>query len=190
MKCPEFMKILDLVDNRLGKVETQKIKGHISTCAKCTDQAEWARKTLSSMKSSGLVDAPEYAIQKAISIFPKEKVKLAEWVIAKLNFDSWMSPQTAGVRSEDAGPRQRIYQTESYKIILMNEPGRWIGQVVSEKPGVEAAGCLVELSSGKKHLGSTITNQNGEFMFSSNRNNDLQLKIHGQAETVVIGNLN
>jgi hypothetical protein len=72
----------------------------------------------------------------------------------------------------------------------MNEPGRWIGQIVSEKPGVETAGCLVELSSGKKQLGSTVTNQNGEFMFTANRGKNLQLKIHGQPETVLISNLN
>ena len=119
------------------------------------------------MKNSTLIEAPEYVIQKAISIFPEQKMKLVDWVTAKLNFDSWLTPEMAGVRSEEVGPRQRIYNTDSYKIVLMNEPGRWIGQIVSGREGVETAGCLVELSSGKKVLGTTVTNQNGEFMFTA-----------------------
>ncbi len=186
MKCPEFDKILDLIENRLGKSEAKKVDTHMKSCTNCIEQAEWARKTMASMKNSTLIEAPEYVIQKAISIFPKERAKLLDWVTAKLNFDSWLTPEMAGVRSEDAAPRQRIYQTDSYKIVLMNEPGRWIGQIVSGREGVETAGCLVELSSGKKILGSTVTNQNGEFMFNAGANKNLTLKIHGQPESILI----
>jgi hypothetical protein len=186
MKCPEFSKILDLIENRLAKSERQTLDAHIHECAKCMDQAEWARKTLATMKNSSLIEAPEYIIQKAISIFPKEKVKISDWVIAKLNFDSWRTPEMAGVRSEDAGPRQLIYHTNSYKIVLMNEPGRLIGQIVSDRADVETAGCLIELSSGRKTLGSTVTNQNGEFMLSAEPKKNLTLKIHGQPESVLI----
>jgi hypothetical protein len=190
MKCLEFNKILDFVDQNLSKAETQKVEAHLQECTKCAEQAEWAKMTFSAMKNSSLVDAPEYVIQKAVGIFPKQKAKIADWVLAKLNFDSWMVPEMAGVRSEDAGPRQRIYQTASYKIVLMNEPGRWIGQIVSEREGVEIAGCLIELSSGKKVLGSTMTNENGEFMLMADSKKNLQLKIHGQPESILISGLN
>jgi hypothetical protein len=186
MKCPEFSKILDFIENRLAKSESQKLETHIQECAKCVDQAEWARKTLATMKNSSPIEAPEYVIQKAVSIFPKEKVKIADWVIAKLNFDSWLAPEMAGVRSKEAGSRQLIYHTGSYKIVLMNEPGRLIGQIVSDRSDVETAGCLIELSSGKKFLGSTVTNQNGEFMLNAAAKKNLTLKIHGQPESVLI----
>ncbi|HSE42964.1 MAG TPA: hypothetical protein VLH08_19535 [Acidobacteriota bacterium] len=190
MKCLEFNKILDFIDQKLSKSEAQKVEAHIQQCIKCADQAEWAKGTLSAMKSPSLVDAPEYVIQKAVGIFPKQKAKIADWVLAKLNFDSWMVPEMAGVRSEDAGPRQRIYQTASYKIVLMNEPGRWIGQIVSEREGAEIAGCLIELSSGKKVLRSTVTNENGEFMLLADANKNLQLKIYGISEWIIINGLN
>jgi hypothetical protein len=186
MKCPESSKILDLIENRLAESESQKLETHIQECAKCVDLTEWARRTLATMKNSSLVDAPEYVIQKAVSIFPKEKVKISDWIIAKLNFDSWRTPEMAGMRSEDAGPRQLIYHTYSYKIVLMNEPGRLIGQIVSDRANVETAGCLIELSAGKKTLGSTVTNQNGEFMLNTETRKNLTLKIHGQPESVLI----
>src|SRR5262245_1554363 len=145
MKCPEFQIIVDLIENRLDRTQTQKTQTHISGCKNCGEKLKWARESLAAMKGMALVDAPDYVIQRAISIFPKKAAKFSDWVLAKLSFDSWVTPQLAGVRAEEAGPRQRIYQTDSCKIILMTEPDRWIGQLVPTQPGVDTAGCLVEL---------------------------------------------
>ena len=179
MKCPEFQIILDLMESRLDKKESQKIETHVSECKNCADKLKWAKESLAAMKSMAIVDAPDYVIQNAISIFPKKAVKFSDWVLAKLSFDSWVTPQLAGVRAEDAGPRQRIYQTETCKIILMTEPDRWIGQIVPTQPGIETAGCLVELTSKHKVLKSTVTNQNGEFMLLVKPTKNAELKIHG-----------
>ncbi|MCI0413217.1 hypothetical protein L0222_10515, partial [bacterium] len=189
MKCPKFNILLDLIENRLDRVQARKIETHVNQCNACGNKIEWARGSLTAMRNASLVDAPDYVIQKAISLFPKKKAGFADWVLAKLDFDSWLTPQMAGIRSESAGPRQRIYQTDSYKIILMSEPDRWIGQIVPAQPGVETAGCLVELTSKQKVLVSTVTNQNGEFMLTSPRKKNIELRIHGP-EAVLVRDFN
>jgi hypothetical protein len=185
MKCPEFQIILDMIENRLDRTQNKKTQTHISECKDCSEKLQWAQESLDAMKSMALVDAPDYVIQKAISIFPKKAAKFSDWVLAKLSFDSWLTPQMAGVRAEEAGPRQRIYQTDSCKIILMTEPYRWIGQLVPTQPGVETAGCLVELTSKHKVLKSTVTNQNGEFMLTGKPSKNAELKIHGPEAILV-----
>ncbi|HEY7160775.1 MAG TPA: hypothetical protein VH815_05920 [Acidobacteriota bacterium] len=140
---------------------------------------------MAAMKGMSLVDAPDYVVQRAIALFPKKATKFSDWVLAKLSFDSLVTPQLAGVRAEEAGPRQRIYQTDSFKIILMTESDRWIGQIVPTQPGVETAGCLVELTSKHKVLKSTVTNQNGEFMLSGKPSKNAELKIHGPEAILV-----
>lgn len=185
MKCPEFQILLDLLENRVESSQTRKIQTHVTECENCSEKLEWARESQEAMKNMRLVDAPDYVIQKAISIFSKKPAKFSEWILAKLSFDSWITPKLAGVRSEDAGPRQRIYQTESCKIILMTEPDRWIGQIVPTQPGVEIAGCLVELTSKHKVVKSTVTNQNGEFMLAGKPSKNAELKIHGPEAILV-----
>jgi hypothetical protein len=185
MKCPEFQIILDLIESRLDRSQNQKIQTHINECNHCSEKLNWAKESLAAMRDTALVDAPDYVIQRAIALFPKKAAKFSDWVLAKLSFDSWVTPQLAGVRAEDAGPRQRIYQTDSCKIILMTEPDRWIGQIVPIQPGVETAGCLVELTSKHKVLKSTVTNQNGEFMLPGKPSKNAELKIHGPEAILV-----
>jgi hypothetical protein len=186
MKCPEFQILLDLIESRLDRTQTKKMETHVSECNNCSDKLKWARESLSAMKNMSLVDAPDHVIQKAISLFPKKAASFSDWILAKLSFDSRLTPQLAGVRAEDAGPRQRIYQTDTCKIILMTEADRWIGQIVPTQPGVDAAGCLIELTS-KQHkvLETTVTNQNGEFMLAVKPSKNVELKIHGPEAILV-----
>ncbi|MCI0447878.1 hypothetical protein L0152_32265, partial [bacterium] len=65
------------------------------------------------------------------------------------------------------------------------EPDRWIGQIVPTQPGIETSGCLVELTSKHKVLKSTVTNQNGEFMFPVRPTKNAELKIHGPEAILV-----
>lgn len=185
MKCPEFQIILDLIDGRLDRTQNRKIETHVNECSNCAEKLKWAKASLGAMKNSALVDAPDYVIQRGISIFPKKTAKFSDWVLAKLSFDSWVTPQLAGVRGEDSATRQRIYQTDTCKIILMNEPDRWIGQIVPTQPGIETAGCLVELTTKHKVLKSTITNKNGEFILAVKPTKNAEIKIHGPEAIVV-----
>lgn len=191
MKCPELSEVLDLIENRLDTSSRKRIESHVLQCAGCTGKKEWAERTMTAMKNQNqLYDAPEYAIQKAAKLLPARKQGLGDWILAKLDFDSWMAPATAGVRAEDRGPRQCVYVTDAYRVYLMLEAGdkngRMVGQLVANSASAEPSHCLVEVSDSKKVLGKTITGESGEFLFEVPRNKNLQLKIHGDPESVLI----
>lgn len=192
MKCPELEQILDLKEGRLERSAANQIQAHLKECADCEATARWAEKTLSALHSRSLVDAPEYAIQKAVGLFTAKKATLADWVLAKLNFDTGLMPATAGVRSANTAPRQRIFETDAYKIILMSEAGpeniRWTGQIVANQPDADTAGCLVELAKGKKIVGHSLTNQNGEFILNSPKGR-VDLRLHCDPQSIIIPNL-
>lgn len=191
MRCPEFTEIMDLVEGRLENGLRKKVETHLKDCAECGEKKLWAERSLQAMKSKTTVyDAPEYAVQKAIALFPEKKAGIAEWILAKLDFDSWSAPAAMGVRSEDRAPRQCVFTTEAYRVHLMLEPegkrGKVVGQVVANSPSADPRDCLVELTDTRKVLDQTITSAQGEFLFSAPRNKQLQLRIHGDAESILI----
>jgi hypothetical protein len=193
MRCPELEEILDFLDNRLERSRANVLRSHIESCVSCRETSEWASNTKTAIQSKDLVDAPEYLIKKAIAVFPQKKASFKEWVLAKLSFDSGLVPLTAGVRSSQTAPRQRIYETDTYKIILMSEQGadvtRWTGQIVATQPEAETSDCLVEIVKGKKSINKSVTNQNGEFLLTSPPGKQFELRVHGQPESVLIQNL-
>lgn len=189
MKCPEFSQILDKIEGRLEPLESARVESHLSDCGACADKKTWAERSMQAMKSKvPIFDAPEYALRKAIALMPEKKAGFAEWILAKLDFDSWAQPAIAGVRAEDRGIRQFVYVTDAYRIHLMLEPqgktAKVTGQVIPKTP--EHAEYLVELADSKKLLNQTKTSDHGEFLLEGPRNKELQLKIHGEAESVLI----
>ena len=193
MKCLELEQILDYTEGRLDKTEAGKIKTHLNACSSCQNTAEWAATTIKSIASRELVDAPEYLIHRAIQIFPAKKSSFADWVMAKLSFDTALTPALAGMRSAETEPRQRVFETYTHKIILMSETGsegiRWTGQIVANQPDAETAGCLVELAKGKKIVVHSTTNQNGEFTMSSPKGTRFDLRIHTEPQSFIVPNL-
>lgn len=191
MKHPQFSEILDYFENRLSSSAKKRVQTHLdSGCSSCQSDVEWLSRNLGLMKSeSVLYDAPENLVQKAIDVFPEKKHTVRDWVKARLQFDSWKVPQTAGVRSGGQGPRQWIYSSDSYKIHLMldetTEGQQIIGQLVSDNPETDIAGCLIELTRNDKQLEWVCTNQNGEFLLSSVPT-QFELKIHGSPESILL----
>lgn len=186
---PEFVEILDLLEGKLDARWKARIESHLeSGCSSCHENVKWARQTSLLMKSSDLVDAPEFVVQKALQAFPPKRRSLQEWVRAKLEFDSALMPALQGVRSEDAGPRQWTYATSSHKVFLMLQPGAQgatlTGQV-TVSPKSESRSCLVQLVRGSKVVASSSTNENGEFVLSPVPSK-CDLRIHGDRESILI----
>jgi hypothetical protein len=190
MKCPEFKELLDLVENKMSASKRATVNSHIKECAKCAGDRAWAERTFQAMKaSSQLYDAPEYAIRKATGLLTPKQA-LGDWVLAELSFDSWLSPEATGVRSASPGPRQYEYRTDAYSIHLMMDPAgkqaRVTGQLVANRPDAVATHCLVELADSKSVLRQVSTGRNGEFAFEAPTRRKLQLKIHGDPESVLL----
>ena len=190
MRCPEKETILNLVEDRLRATERKKIEAHVAECSKCAQTKAWATRTLRLMRTYSLHDAPEAVVQQAVKNFSIQQKTSAEWIPAKLEFDSWMVPAMQGIRASNRGPRQWVYQTKHYKIILMlqqqQEEKSLIGQLVPLLPGTETRGCLVEVISKSQPAINKVTNANGEFLIPAVKAKNLQIRIHGDVESVVI----
>jgi hypothetical protein len=190
MRCPEMVTILDLFEDRLRAPERKKIEAHVAECSKCAQTKAWATKTLRLMHTDSLRDAPEHVVQQAIKSFLSKQTSSEEWIPAKLEFDSWMVPAMQGIRASNRGPRQWVYQTKHYKIILMlqqqQEDKSLVGQLVPLQPGAETRGCLVEIMSKSKPQLSKVTNANGEFLIPAVKGKTLKIRIHAEVESVVI----
>jgi hypothetical protein len=191
MKCPEFAQLLEWLEDRLEPASRTGIAAHVRECSACSEKKAWIERTLPAMKNApSLYDAPEATILKAVALQAEKGQTVAEWILAKLEFDSWASPAVAGSRAEDRGARQCIYASGAYRVHLLLEAdgkrGRVIGQVVSSLEPGTAGNYLVELSDSKKTIDRTMTNSQGEFLLKAPRNKKLQLKIHGDSESVLI----
>jgi hypothetical protein len=191
MKHPLFSEIVDFVEHKLNAADSKRIQNHLAGgCSSCENTREWLSRNLDLLKSEPvLYDAPEYLIQKAVDTFPEKRAKIAEWIKAHLQYDSWSLPQSEGFRSAGQGPRQWIYFTRSYKIHLMldqtTQGQQIVGQLTTNNPDADVAGCLVELMQKNKRVDSVYTNRNGEFLLSSVPA-EFELKIHGYPESFVV----
>jgi hypothetical protein len=191
MKHPEFSEILDYFEDRLAPASKKRIQSHFdSGCARCQGDLDWISRNLGLIKSeSALYDAPENLVQRAIDAFPVKRLSMRDWVKARLQFDSWAVPQATGLRSENQGSRQWIYLTDTYKIYLMLdstvEGHQMIGQLTSDNPENDVAGCLVELIRNDTTLDSVFTNEHGEFLLTAVPS-QFELKIHGSLESFIV----
>lgn len=192
MKCPEFSEILDLIDNKLSPESKKRVEEHLKKdgCHKCGELFNWSSQTIQVLKSNQVVEAPEYAVQKAVSLFQERKGGLLDWVRAKLDFDSWALPAMAGVRSEDRGPHQVSYVTENYKVLLMlptnEERATLTGQLIATNGDVSVEGCLVQVESKNRVIVSRFTNRTGEFILDPVPAKKFDLLIHGDPESIRI----
>ena len=173
MRCPGFKMITDWVDGRMkDKEKENQIELHMQTCNSCAGTADWARQIISAMASRDLVDAPEYVLHRAISMFPQKKRILPRLIQAVLRFDSWAEPMAAGVRSGDRAPRQLMYQTQDYNVFLMFLPAQdqravVLGQLVANNRKSDASGFVVELKERSRVLSHVKTSASGEFYLKS-----------------------
>ena len=111
-------------------------------------------------------------------------VKGATASVARLLFDSFKSPVTAGVRSVSMTARQMLYGVGTYRIDLRMEPQMdsdkvsLVGQVLNSADPVRVgAQVTVTLLRGSKVLGESQTNSLGEFHLECSLEGQLQLLL-------------
>lgn len=186
MKHPEFDTLLDLAEGKKSASNTRDLKAHVQGCEQCREAVEWAKNSFRLMHADQMVDAPEHVIQKGLAAFQPKKASIAEWILAKMEFDSWQLPTMAGVRTTEKGPRQCIYLTDHYKVILMLNRDSVIGQLIPLTTNARPDSCLVEMASGKKVVARQRTNKNGEFVLDRAAKKQMALTIHGDPDSIRI----
>lgn len=191
MKCPDFSDILDFIDSKMESGAKKKLEQHLkSGCDHCQESIHRASRLIGLMQSNQIVEAPDYVVNRAVSLFKDRKKGLLDWVRGKLDFDSWTVPAVAGLRSMDRGPRQLTYSTENYEVVLMLQADKkgatLTGQLLAKNPDTLADGCLVQVASKNKILESRLTNGEGEFVVPSVPSKEFDLLIHGDLESIRI----
>jgi hypothetical protein len=142
-------------------------------CGKCSATVELLRKIDSTAQADSKINVPESAVRMARAIFALNKpdeVRLKPGVVARLVFDSFREPATAGVRSERHLARQTMYEAGDYTIDLRFEPDLdpaqvvMVGQIANRgAPELPPHSVPIVLRGGREELGRAVTNQFGEF---------------------------
>jgi hypothetical protein len=184
----------DFVRSTLKQEDMREMQAHLeSGCEHCkADLAAWTRVTDLGAREDAY-EPPAAAVKMA-----KAALKLhgqpARSPIAKLLFDSLQTPVVAGVRSSSSQPRQMLYGFDDYRVDLRFEPNfdadkaLLVGQILStDTPAASLGRIDVTLTRGGQVLGSTRTNEFGEFQLQCDLGGrlELQLTLRG-GEAVVV----
>jgi hypothetical protein len=172
------------------------IKSGCESCAK--EKATWS-KLAGFAKTEAEFEPPEHVVNlaKALMQAPKrEKAGVRIREIAELVFDSFLTPQLAGVRSAaGVGSRQLLYRAGEVMIDVRFEANEeserfaLTGQVFREQGSkVGMTRVPISLISGKNELARTATNQFGEFYLeheSADKNLQVSLEVHPEKDVFI-----
>jgi len=144
--------------NRKELIEAAKKKkmpssGHLSDCREC--QEAWLLlKNFPVYGQSPLNDAPKALIEKAVSIIQKAGIQnKIKNIKAKLVFDSWTSPQLAGVRGNNSISDRRLrFETKDLSFDLRAEKREKIWIFTARAAGTNIEYNSLTLSAGKQNF--------------------------------------
>ena len=194
---------IDFARNLASPQDAEAMKNHLqSGCESCAkEQATWS-KLAAFAKSEAQYEPPADAVSKAIALMqapkqaPKTETASRLREIAELVFDSFLTPQLAGVRSSaDVGGRQLLYRAGEVMIDVRFEASEQserfalTGQVFRDQGSkVGITRVPISLISGKNELARTSTNQFGEFYLeheSADKNLQVSLEVNSEKEVFI-----
>jgi hypothetical protein len=121
-----FAWLVDLVDDRLGAEEQERIHDHISTCGRCAADHAWIQQVIGLMRTDDSIDPPAHVIARAVDLFhtqnAPEPVTLRQLLRAALRFDSARMPLAPALRSRVPLERQLLFTTEGFNLDLRIRP--------------------------------------------------------------------
>jgi len=190
---------IDYVRNLVSPQDAAAMTNHLkSGCESCTkEKASWS-KLAAFAKTEAQFEPPEHVVNmaKALVQAPKREKALRIREIAELVFDSFLSPQLAGVRSAaGVGSRQLLYRAGEVMIDVRfeanDESERFAvtGQVFRDQGSkVGMTRVPISLISGKNELARTSTNQFGEFYLeheSTDKNLQVSLEVNSEKDVFI-----
>jgi len=175
---------------------TSHLKSGCESCEK--EKSVWSKLAVFA-KAEAQFEPPEDVVNRAKALMqaPKrEKAGLRIREIAELVFDSFMTPQLAGVRSAaGVGSRQLLYRAGEVMIDVRfetsDESERFAltGQVFRDQGSkVGMTRVPISLISGKNELARTSTNQFGEFYIeheSADKNMQVSLEVNSEKDVFI-----
>jgi hypothetical protein len=190
-------KWVDFARNVIGEKERGAMQSHLENgCKECSKALSIWQHVHNIARHEHSFEPPESAVRSMKGTFaiqgPRRANRKAP-AIASLLFDSFLSPQTAGVRSAATSARQLLYSAGCYRIDVRIEPQgdsekvAVVGQVLnSTDPGGSVGEVPVALMKGQKTLAKTITSKFGEFHLESDAEGSFQLRVSVLGEDVCL----
>jgi hypothetical protein len=190
---------IDYVRNLVSPQDAAAMTNHLkSGCESCEkEKATWT-KMAAFAKTEAQYEPPENVVNmaKALVQAPKREKALRIREIAELVFDSFLTPQLAGVRSAaGVGSRQLLYRAGEVMIDVRfeanDESERFAltGQVFRDQGSkVGITRVPISLISGKNELARTSTNQFGEFYLeheSADKNLQVSLEVNSEKDVFI-----
>jgi hypothetical protein len=190
---------IDFARNLASPQDAAAMKTHLqSGCESCAkEKATWS-KMAAFAKAEAQFEPPEHIVNMAKALVqarkPEKALRLRE--IAELVFDSFLTPQLAGVRSvAGVGSRQLLYRAGEVMIDVRfeanDESERFAvtGQVFRDQGSkVGMTRIPISLISGKNELARTSTNQFGEFYLeheSADKNMQVSLEVTSEKDVFI-----
>jgi hypothetical protein len=191
---------IDFARNLAWPQDAEAMTTHLkSGCESCEKEKSVWSKLAVFAKAEAQFEPPEDVVNRAKALMqaPKrEKAGLRIREIAELVFDSFMTPQLAGVRSAaGVGSRQLLYRAGEVMIDVRfetsDESERFAltGQVFRDQGSkVGMTRVPISLISGKNELARTSTNQFGEFYIeheSADKNMQVSLEVNSEKDVFI-----
>jgi hypothetical protein len=167
-------KWIDFARNLVGAQEKSAMQSHLeSGCKQCTKVLNLWQHVHEVARHERSFEPPASAVSTVkgnFALHGPRKAHRGVRAMAELLFDSSLSPQPVGVRSNAPTARQLLFGTGNYRIDVRIEPQAGsnrvavIGQVLRfADPAEGIASVPVALTQGRKALAKAVTNRFGEF---------------------------
>ncbi len=182
-------------------VATEEQRAHMQKhldegCSGCTETVQMWKSVTECARQEAYYEPPSSSFRIAKSYFAPFKLASKQATatqIARLTFDSFARRAQVGFRGADPLARQLMYQFEDVFIDLRLEPKPatnqvgLVGQIAdSGQTSGSVEGVVVSLLRGNDTLLQTSTNQFGEFHFSMQSSELLQLLVRLKETSIVM----
>ncbi len=163
----------------------QQLGTHIASCPDCAGAVELWKKVGSIAGAEASLTPPDGMVRTVKLALVTDVPRESSWMIARLVFDSFHQPITAGVRSGASASRQLMFDAEGTMVDLVLDAcpqARTItivGQVV-DKRGAKVAPRKVSIilwAETGKPLVETTANEFGEFQLEFAAQDRLRLSV-------------
>ena len=116
-----FAALVDLAEGRLASDELAAMEPHLAGCGDCRDRVARLERTLELMRSDVSESAPEYAVNRAVSLIrgrADPESSMLRRVLATLKFDSLQLAPALGVRAGAPSERQLLFAAGDNEVQL------------------------------------------------------------------------
>ena len=149
-------RLVDFAEGRMAAPDRVQLAAHLTTCGRCTQQANALRHLIGVMRADDSEDAPIHVVNRAVRLFRTERlattrVSPRQRVMAVLRLDSARQTFAPGLRAGRSGARQMLFDIhDDNELEVRIEPaeGGWkiAGQVLGTCSGGQV---MVEGSAGQ-----------------------------------------